>query len=171
MLPALAFAAPHFAHVARLGVEAGLAAAAILDGNGDALAVAGALDADEARAVAAFVTNQARSENLRARLHAGELLDGNFGERDVRVGIAAECVFIVVVLPNEPAAVSLTAIDDLRRDIEAIVGGIRRQVAGFVPPSSPPPPPTGSSGSGGSGPAELPVVEYGVTVPRRGPAN
>jgi hypothetical protein len=155
------FAVPAFGIAVRLAVEAGLDAAAILDAKGKPLAVAGALDNDEARAVAAHATRQVRSPELLERLMHGETLTVSLGERQACIGVAASCVFFVVVLPRDQAAMSLVALDELRSDIEEMIRDARSGV-----PSSLLPPPTNSGGSS-SGPAELPVVEIGVTVRRR----
>jgi hypothetical protein len=166
------FAVPAFEIAVQRAVNAGLEAAAILDAKGKPLAVAGALDNDEARAVAAHATRQVRSPDLLERLMRGEMLTASLGEREARIGIAANSVFFVVVLPRNPAAMSLVVantgdvvigdpLDELRADIEAIVRDAKYGVSG-----SSGPPPTNSGGSS-SGPAELPVVEIGVTVPRR----
>lgn len=157
------FAVPAFAIAVRLAVEAGLDAAAILDRKGKPLAIAGALDNDEARAVAAHATRQVGSGRLLERLLQGETLTTSLGEREVRIGIAANCVFFVVVLPRDQAAMSLVAVDELRSDIEEMVHDARSGVSTSLPP-----PPTNTGGSS-SGPAELPVVEVGVTVRRRNP--
>jgi hypothetical protein len=138
-------------------------AAAILDGKGKPLAVAGALDNDEARAVAAHATRQVRSPDLLGRLLRGETLTSSLSEREVRIGIAANCVFFVVVLPRDQAAMSLVAVDELRSDIEEMVRDAKSGISTPLPP-----PPTNRGGSS-SGPAELPVVEVGVTVRRRNP--
>jgi hypothetical protein len=166
------FAVPAFQIAVRHAVSAGLEAAAILDAKGKPMAVAGALDNDEARALAAHATRQVRSPDLLERLLRGETVTASLGEREARIGIAANSVFFVVVLARNPAAMSLVdantgdaAIGDpiawLRSDIEAI---IRDAKADLSKPLRPPP--TNSGGSS-SGPAELPVVELGVTVPRR----
>ncbi|HEY4057174.1 MAG TPA: hypothetical protein VGM39_11225 [Kofleriaceae bacterium] len=153
------FAVPGLEIAVRLAVEAGLEAAAIIDGNGKSLAIAGALDSDEARAVAAHATRQGRSSDLLDGMLRGEMLTTSLGEREVRIGIAANCVFFVVVLRRDRDAMSIVA--DLRSDIEDMVRDARSGVS-----TSPPPPPSNTGGSS-SGPAELPVVEVGVTVPRR----
>jgi len=126
------FAVPGFNLAVRHAVNAGLDAAAILDANGKPLAVAGALDNDEARAVAAHATRQVRSPELLERLLRGETLTASLGEREARIGIAAKSVFFVVVLPRNPAAMSLVVAEDtndvvigdpldgLRSDIDAI---------------------------------------------------
>jgi len=155
------FAVPGLAIAVRLAVEGGLGTAAILDVEGKPLAVAGALDGDEARAIAAVVTRRLRSPDLLVRMREGEMLTMSLGDREVSVGIAANCVFVVVVLGPDPA-VSRVAVDDLRRDVEQMVRDARAGVSG-----SRPPPPTDSGGSH-SGPAELPVIEVGVTVRRPG---
>ncbi len=154
-------AVPAFEIAVRLAVEAGLEAAAVLDGKGKPLAVAGALDNDEARAIAAHATRQLRSPDLLERLLGGETLTTSLAEREARIGIAASCVFFVAVLPRDQTAMSLGAVDELRADIEEMVRDARSGVT-----TSRPPPPTSSGGSS-SGPAELPVVEVGVTVRRR----
>jgi hypothetical protein len=136
-------------------------AAAILDSKGKPVAVAGALDDHEARAIAAHAIRLGRTADLLDRMAGGELLMASLGEREARVGIAAGCVFFVVILPRDPAAMSLVAMDEFRSDIEGIVRQAR-----FGGPKSQLPPPTNSGGSS-SGPAELPVVEVGVTVRRR----
>jgi hypothetical protein len=155
------FAVPAFSIAVRLAVEAGLDAAAILDAKGKPLAVAGALDDDEARAIAAHATRQARTTDLLERMLRGELIEASLSEREARIGIAAGYVFFVVVFPRNPAAMSLVAVDELRADIEEMVHDAKSGVA-----KSQEPPPTSSGGSS-SGPAELPVVEVGVTVRRR----
>lgn len=152
---------PAFATAVRLAVEAGLDAAAILDARGKPLAVAGALDDDEARALAALVTRRLRTPDMLDRMLGREMMTATVDDREVSIGIAASCVFFVVIHSREPAATSLVAVDDFRSDIEQMV----RDAKGLPSGSGSLPPPTGSGGSS-SGPAELPVVEVGVTVRR-----
>ena len=155
------FAVPAFAIAVQRAVEAGLDAAAILDAKGKPLGVAGALDGDEARAIAAHATRQVRAPDLLARLLRGEMIDASLGDREARIGIAANCVLFIVVFPRDPAAMSLVAVDELRSDIEQMIQDAKSSVS-----KSQLPPPTSSGGSS-SGPAELPVIELGVTVRRR----
>lgn len=131
--------------------------------EGQATRRRGALDNDEARAVAAYATRQVRSPDLLGRLLRGETLTSSLSEREVRIGIAANCVFFVVVFPLDPSAMSLVAVDELRSDIEEMVRDARSGI------STPLPSPPTSTGGSSSGPAELPVVEVGVTVRRRNP--
>jgi hypothetical protein len=151
-------AVPEFATAVRLAVEGGLDAAAILDVEGQPLAVAGALDDDEARAIAAVVTRRLRSPDLLGRMLDGELMPSSLDAREVRIGIAARCVFIVAVLGQDSAA-SCRAADELRADVERMVSEARARPGA-------PPPLRGGSGGSSSGPAELPVIEVGVTVRR-----
>lgn len=165
-------AVPALDDAVRLGVEAGLDAAAILDAKGTPLALAGDIDREQARALVAHATSQARTPELRAQLLAGELLTLSLGERehgdarealadrDARVGIAARCVFFVAVMPREPAAISPSAIDELRADIERRIRDARSAA------STPPAPGSGGSDGAPSGSGELPVVEIGVTARR-----
>lgn len=146
---------------AKRAVDSGVAAAAILDHRGKVLALAGELDPHEARAIVAHATHQL--DRAHARLVGGELLATSIAGRDARIGIAGDSVFFVVVLPSDPAAMSLVALDDLRADIEQIAKDARAAVADVQPP----PPAMGSGGS--SGPAGLPLVELGITVPRPKP--
>lgn len=146
---------------ANRAIASGVAAAAILDHRGKALALAGELDPHEARAIVAHATHHL--DRAHARLLDGELLATSIAGRDARIGIAADSLFFVVVLPSDPAAMSLVALDDLRADIEQIAKDAWAAAADVQPP----PPPMGSGGA--SGPAALPLVELGVTVPRRKP--
>lgn len=92
-----------------------------------------------------------------------EMLSATLNDREVRIGIAARCMLFVVVLPSDPAAMSLIAIDELRSDIERIV---RDAKADALKPKLPPLP---GSGGSSSGPAELPLIEVGMTIRRRDP--
>jgi hypothetical protein len=150
---------PGLAMTVLVAVEAGLEAVAVLDAKGKPVAVAGALDDDEARALAAAVTHRLRGPDLLGRMLDGEMVDHALGARAVSVGIAARTVFVVVVRGRDRAAAD-TAIDDLRREVERLVQRTRADMAA-APPRSP------GAGGSSSGPAELPLIELGVTVPRR----
>src|SRR5437588_9414731 len=90
-------ALPPFATAVQHAVERGLAAAAVLDHEGKPCAVAGALDDDEARAIAALITRRLRSPDLLQRMLDGEMMSSELDAREVSIGIAARCVYIVVV--------------------------------------------------------------------------
>src|SRR3954469_11917801 len=145
-----------FSVAVQRAVDDGLDAAAILDEEGKPFAVAGGLDDDEVCAIAAVVTRRLRIPDLLNRVLKGEMVTSSLDDREVSIGIAARCVFIVVVLCGDPER-SRRLVDDLRRDVEQIIRVERSR--SFVPR-----PPSGGSSSG---PAELPVIELGVTVRRR----
>jgi hypothetical protein len=141
------------------GVESGLRAAAVLDGRGGVLATAG-MEADEARAIAAAaVTRLEVPKRLERMSELGELLRASLDDREVAIGIAGGCVFVVVVYGADPLT-SKVAGDEMWIDVERTVRDARESIAGF--PGSPP-----ASGGSSSGPAELPLIELGITVPRR----
>jgi hypothetical protein len=145
----------------RLAVDAGLAAAAVLDVEGRPLRVAGELDDYELQALATLVTGRIRERDLLTRMLDGELMTSSLNDRNVHIGIVANCVFVVVVLGVDPQA-SQAALDGLRLDVERMINDARADVTGAHSPEQNPP------GGSSSGPAELPVVELGITVPRRG---
>ena len=147
-----------FVRVTKVAAAAGVDAVAILDSKGQPLAIGGDLDPMTARALAAFGTREAPSRELLARLNAGEILTTSLEDREVNIGVAAECMFVVVVMPRDRAALKWTA-KDLVALVARIVAGAREGSSDFLPPPS-------SPGGSSSGPAELQVVEIGVSVPR-----
>ena len=154
------FAVPGFTTAVRLAVENGLEAVAILNAEGEALAMTGAFDADQARAISAVATWRVTSPGMIDRMLRGELVTSVLGGREASIGIAAGSVFFVVVFGQDLAATSLVAVDELRADIEHMLGEASALLAG----TSVGAPPSSSSGGSSSGPAELPVIEIGVTV-------
>jgi hypothetical protein len=91
---------PDFSIPVQRAVDRGLAAAAVLDVDGKPFAVAGALDDDEVRAVAGLVTCRLRSPDLLDRMLEGEMVTSSLDDREVSIGIAGRCVFVVVVLAS-----------------------------------------------------------------------
>ncbi len=154
------FATLELEAAAQVAVDVGLDAAAILDSKGKPLALAGDLDANTARALIAFAAREAQEPKLRAQLNAGKLLTTLLEDREVNVGIVAGVVFVVLVFPRHRPQLSLTAVEDFMTRVGNIISEIKkpRTNDGAPPPSSP--------GGSSSGPAELPVVEIGVSVPR-----
>ena len=144
--------------VAKHAVAGGLDAVAVLDPKGKPLVLAGDLGPDEARAVAAFAT---RESELRSRLMNGEVLDASLGDRQALVAVAAKSVLIVVVFPREPGKVQPGVVDRFRIQCDLIVARANEGSSdGDMPP------PSSSGGGSSSGPAELPLIELGITVPR-----
>jgi hypothetical protein len=148
-----------FRPLVRAAVADGLEAAAVLDVNGRILAVTGALDGVEARAIAAVITNCMRSPDVLTRMLDGELVESALDVRVIRIGIAARCVFVVVV-PSPQLRGPQGASENFRFEVERLISDARRDFSGTRSPR------VGSGGSS-SGPAELSVVEWGVTIPRK----
>lgn len=150
-----------FAFPTREIVNAGFNAAAVLDVEGHLLAVAGAFNEAMMRAVASVVTGRMRTSELLARMLDGELIAAYIRQREFIIGIAAECVFVAVET-GAPAHASRVATNAFRDAIARMIRLARADLSGtIVPPSG--------SGSSSSGPAELPVIEWGVTVRRKPP--
>jgi hypothetical protein len=131
-----------------------------------------------------------RSPDLLDRMLEGEMVTSSLDDREVSIGIAGRCVFVVVVLTPglnlsriqsgrsrqrrqrqglalEPGLdlSSLSrmwgiVVDDLRVEVEQMISSSRANFSGSRPPGAP------SSGGSSSGPAELQLIEFGVTVPR-----
>lgn len=137
----------------------GLLGAALVDRNGKLIAIAGSIDKDEAMPLAAYVMYRLKSADLADRLFAGEVLSLALDDRHVAVGIARRQLFLIAVLVASTPAI-LECVEQLRG---AVASALADSSALQSEPWS------GASGSG-SGPAALPLVEYGVTVRRRGKA-
>jgi hypothetical protein len=148
-----------FGLLARAAVAHGLEVAAVLDVDGKALAVAGALDDNEARAIAAVVTNCMRSADVLARMLDGELIESTLDQRVVGIGIAARCVFVVVV-PDGQLHAAHAGSDSFRFGVERMISRARADFSGLRTQRV-------DDGGSSSGPAELPVVEWGLTVRRK----
>ena len=97
---------PAFGDAVLLAVDAGLAAAAVLDAD-KVLAIAGVLEDEEARAVAAHATQSQRTTDLLRRMIDGEMIRAQLGDRDAEIGIAGGCVLLVVVFPRGKSATLL----------------------------------------------------------------
>ncbi len=141
-------------------VADGVTAAAVLDRAGKPLAVAGALAEDEARPLAGLVVNRADSHDLIGRMFGGEMIELSLEERDVSIGIAGRRVFVVVVLGAAREATREIA-TRLRNEVSQLLSWVQADLPGW----------THGSGGSSSGPAELPVIELGVTVKRREPGK
>lgn len=140
-------------------VELGLAAAAVVDAFGNTLAVAGALAADEVRPIVGEVTRDLNSEGVVRRMYCGEMVEASVDDRTVAVGIAARFAFVVVVFAAVTKS-SRALASALRREIGRVLDETQTDLAGA-------PPWTRDGGDSSSGPANLPVIEFGITVPRR----
>jgi hypothetical protein len=144
-------------------VNRGIRGAALVDRDGRAVATAGNIDQDEAMPLAALVMYRLKSQDLAARLFAGEVLTLSLDDREVAVAVAKRQLFVVAVLGEATPPEVMT---ELRTEVEALLASDRDDFAELPPWSR------GGGGGSGSGPAELPVVELGVTVRRdRGKPN
>ena len=132
-------------------IDEALVGAALVTRSGRVVARAGAIDEDEAAPLVAVVMYRLKRDDLAARLFAGEVLTLALDGRDVALAVARRQLFVVAVL----AAATPDAVESLRS-----------RVAAALAEADTPIPSSGGAGGSGSGPAELPLVEYGVTVPR-----
>lgn len=130
-------------------IEDGLVGAALLDHHGRPIALAGTFGALEVRLIAGVVMRRFESEDRRARLDAGELLELELDGRTFAVGIAAKRAFVVA-----EAAAKRGAAERLHQQAAYV---IREMLASGAPL-------LGDDGGSSSGPAGLPVIEWGVTV-------
>jgi hypothetical protein len=153
-----------FSRLLQSAIEDGLVAAALVDRKGNVIARAGAIEEEEAMPLAALVMYRLKSDDLAPRLFAGQVLSIALDGRDVAVAVAKRQLFVVAVLAADtPAVLDLVA--------QRIVGELRDRVSemlqdmgaehGDLPPWG------GGPGGSGSGPAELPLIEFGITVPRK----
>lgn len=133
----------------------GVDGVALVDHAGATVAVAGALSTDEARPLAALAVHRLKSRDLAARLFAGEILSLRLDGRDVAIGVAKRQLFVVAVLESSTPT-TLARVGDLRDAVG------RKLMTEFADAATW----TRGNGGSGSGPAESPLVEIGVTVRR-----
>jgi hypothetical protein len=138
------FALPAFADAVQVAVDVGLDAAAVVDGNGRVLAIAGLLEEDEARATVTHATQSDDAPELLERMRNLQLIRAGLHDRDARIGFVAENVFFVVVFPVQERT-SRPVVAELRADL---LQAIHRAGTRLLLP------PTRSGGP--AGPAELP---------------
>lgn len=146
-----------FHHLLMRAVDGELAAVALVDREGNAVSIAGAIEDAEAMPLAALVLYRLHSDDLTARLFTGEVLALTLDDRTVAVAIAKRQLFVVAVLREATAA------------LIARVDALRDQVANMLvehEPHDPPPPHADGGRGGGGGAAELQLVELGITMPR-----
>ncbi len=146
----------HFSGLLAGAVRDGLVAAALVDRDGTAVGLAGAITEEEAMPLAALVMYRLKSDDLASRLFTGEIVSLTLDDRDVAVGVAKRQLFVVAVLGAATTAM-LGVVEQLRDDVERALPTNEVEV---------PLPWTAGSGGSGSGPAELPLIEYGITVRR-----
>src|SRR6185503_6904402 len=104
---------------------------------------------DEVTPLTGLVMHRLKSEDLADRLFAGEIVSTTLDDREIAVGIARRQLFVVAIL-------GATTIDDVK--------ALRFRVSRCLP--DPEPLHMTADPSDGSGPADLPLIEYGITVRR-----
>jgi predicted regulator of Ras-like GTPase activity (Roadblock/LC7/MglB family) len=148
---------PPFNELLQRAVENGVKAVALVDRDGVVVARAGEISAEEAMPLAALVMYRLKAADLASRLFAGETISVTLDDRDVAVAVAKRQLFIVAVL--EAATDDwLALVRDVRDDVERMLTDATADIEML--------PPWGGSGGSGSGPAELPLIELGITVSR-----
>ena len=115
---------------------------------------AGAIGDGEARPLAATVIHRLKGADIAACLLAGEIVSYLLDGRQVAVGIAKRRLFVIGVLPGPIC----DRFAELRDEIETMLTDLQDDGAPW--------PWGGGSGGSGGGPAELPLVELGITVGR-----
>ena len=149
-----------FSRVLAHAIEDGLEGAALVDASGHTVSLAGAIAEEEAMPLAALVMyrlNSAKLGDLASRLFAGEFLSLTLEGREVAVGVAKRQLFVVAVLgANTPAMHQLA--HTLRDRVANLLADPGEDLNA--------PPPWSGSGGSSSGPAELPLIELGITVRR-----
>lgn len=138
-------------------VDDGLTAAALVDRDGNTIACAGEITNETAMPLVALVMYRLKSEDLAPRLFAGEILQLELEERMVAVAVAKRQLFVVATFAVGTAATRI--VRELRDDVARLL--VRAVAEGAAPTWG-----GGGTGGSGSGPAELPLIELGITVPR-----
>jgi len=138
-------------------VAQGVAGAALVDRDGNTIGLAGEMTYETAKPLATLVLYRLKSADLAKRLFAGEVVSLDLDGREIAVGIARRQLFVVATIATP--------------DQLALVAELRDDVATALAPDDPRAPHLWRPGGGGSGsgPAALPLIERGVTVPRRLP--
>jgi hypothetical protein len=136
-------------------VQRGLMGVALVDRDGRTVGLAGAISEEEAMPIAALVMYREKSPDLAARLLEGEVVTRDLEDRVAAVAVAKRQLFVVATL-TAATETQLALVRELRENVAA-------RLAVY---SVSAPPWSGGRGGSGSGPAELPLIELGITVPR-----
>jgi|HubBroStandDraft_6_1064221.scaffolds.fasta_scaffold231251_2 hypothetical protein len=131
-------------------VDEGLAAAAVVDREGNVVALAGAIADDEAKPLTALVMHRLAGADLATRLLGGEIVELALDERDVAVGIAKRQLYVVAVLGASTEAREL--VRELHDDVEGMLDDLTGPAWSPIP---------GNGGGSGSGPAALLGIPVG----------
>lgn len=143
-----------FAEVLSRAVQQGFFAAALFDRDGAMFGIAGEIVEEEARPLAALAMYRVRTNDMAERLFTGEILLLPLEDCDVAVAVAKRRLFLVVKLEAD------------LRDALPRVRELLDLVERMIPDEEIDMPPSAANGSSGSGPAELALIELGITVGR-----
>lgn len=140
-----------FADTLQRAIKRGLVGAAVIDCDGNVIERAGTTADDVRSSLADLVTHLKSDDALGIRLHAGELVVLSLGYDELVVAVvrAGQELIVVSVLTDSTSA-TLDSVWALRDRILRLLR---------------------NPGTPGGGPAELQVVELGVTVPRKAAKN
>ena len=144
----------------------GLAAAALVELDGSIIAIANTCIAeDELRPLVMSAVRRVKNFDLTTGRGAGEMLSFTLDDREVAFGIVDSLCIIAVLSATSGAQLNLACAQhdfasDLRDKIARVLPK-RDRSAEPLPPAQ-----TGGSGGTGSEPADLQVIEYGITVRR-----
>ena len=108
----------------------------------------------DVRAIVGVLSQSLKGDELARVVFAGASFEFALDQQTVSIRVAARCVFVVVVISDASVATELRA-ESLHLETERIVREL------FGDERSPPRGP--DSGGSASGPAELPLLELGVT--------
>ena len=149
-----------FGPVLQQALGRGLIGIAVVDRYGTTVDIAGDITEEEAMPLAAFVMFQLKAPDLAERLFAGDVLKLELDGREIALAIAKKQLFVVAVMATGTDD-GPERLDAVRNRIATLLAGAERgERLDTIPPWG-----TGG-GTGGAGPGELPVVEWGVTVGR-----
>ena len=143
-----------FDHACAHAVGGGITAAALIDRDAKVVALAGTLADTDVRAIVGVLSQSLKGDELARVVFAGASFEFALDQQTVSIRVAARCVFVVVVISDASVATELRA-ESLHLETERIVREL------FGDERSPPRGP--DSGGSASGPAELPLLELGVT--------
>ena len=149
---------PAFTPVLTDAVEEGLCAAALVDKNGNTVELAGDIAEEIAMPLVALVLYRLKSSDLADRLFDGEVVSVALDDRHAVVAVAKRQLFVIALL-DEATPALLSRVAELRDDVTKILAEASEHERE---------PWRGGGGGGDSGPdpAELALIELGVTVPR-----
>ncbi|MDX2086513.1 MAG: hypothetical protein SFX73_01630 [Kofleriaceae bacterium] len=105
-----------FSSVLERALEDGLVAAALVDRDGNTIALAGPISAEEAMPLAALAMYRLKSPDLSSRMFGGEVISVELEDRHVAVGVAKRQLFLVAIFDDANGA-SVERVRELRDEV------------------------------------------------------